>query len=82
MVTVYWSYIFFKDVFDGSIRNLLAFFWGLSGHLLLSIVVLIGKKSKLECWTIIYLSQSYLLVLRNFRKILLHQLDFFNRNTR
>jgi GT2 family glycosyltransferase len=81
MTTIYWLYIFFKDVFDNSVLNLIALFWGLTGNL---VVVTCGlatnRKPKREWWRLIYMLKSYATAILNLKKIVMHQIDFFNNN--
>ncbi len=79
MRTVYWSYVFFKDIFEGSMQNLCAFLWALVGN----IVAVIGghaleSKTTRECWDLIYLTRCYLLVLIHLGEIMRGDLRFFN----
>jgi len=79
MRTIYWSYVFFKDIFEGSMQNLCAFLWALVGN----IVAVIGahaleSKTTRECWDLIYLTSSYLLVLMHLGEIMRGDLRFFN----
>ncbi len=79
MTTIYWFYIFFKNIYDNSVLNLLAFFWGLTGNLVVTMCELIAnRKPKRNWWSLIYTLKSYALSLRNLKSILMHQLDFFN----
>ena len=79
MKTVYWFYVFFKDVFDGSVKNLLAFMWALAGNLSLTVLSLVSKrKNKPAWWTLIHLLGSYKLAFKNLDRLLSGQLDFFN----
>ncbi len=80
MVTTYWFYVFFKDVFDSSIQNLLAFLWGLCGYLIVAVGgLIVNRKPKQEWWSLIYLLKSYVTAFKNLRSILMKQLDFFNK---
>jgi len=80
MTTIYWFYVFFKDIFEGSILNLIAFLWALAGNLA-SIVggLIIKRKEKSEWWSLIYLLESYAAALKNLKEILSLDLDFFNK---
>jgi glycosyltransferase involved in cell wall biosynthesis len=80
MKTIYWFYVFFKDVFDDSIRNLLAFMWALTGNLALTVLSLISRRKNAQAWwSLIHLLSSYTLALRNFKGLLSCQLEFFNK---
>jgi len=80
MSTIYWFYIFFKDVFEASIFNLIAFMWALAGNLIASIGGLLFKrKPKEEWWNIIWLLAAYITAFKNFRSILRGDLRFFNK---
>jgi len=81
MMTIYWFYIFFKDIFKGSILNLLAFLWALLGNFTITLSgLIIKRKPKSEWWNLVYLLKSYILAFKNLKKILSANLDFFNRN--
>lgn len=81
MKTVYSFYVFFKDIFDGSLSEIFAFSLSLVGNSVCYIVALIIKmKPKKEWWRLIHLLESYGLALRNLRKILSLRLDFFNKS--
>ena len=80
MTTIYWSYVFFKDVFEGSILNLIAFLWALVGNVVTVVGwLVIRNKPKREWWALIYLLSSYAVALRNLENIKLGRLDFFNK---
>ncbi len=80
MTVTYWFYIFFKDVFRGSILNLLAFLYALNGYLISTIGGLILKrKLKPEWWALVYLVSSYYKSFSNLRSILSRNLDFFDQ---
>jgi GT2 family glycosyltransferase len=81
MRTIYWFYVFFKDVFEGSILNLTAFLCALTGSLLTTVGGLITKrKPKREWWGLIYLLGSYATAFRNLKNIRMLRLEFFNKN--
>ena len=81
MTTTYWFYVFFKDVFEGSIMNLTAFAWALIGNLGYNLGgLIIKRKSKSEWWRLIYLLGSYASALRNLKNIRMLKLEFFNKN--
>jgi GT2 family glycosyltransferase len=83
MVTIYWFYVFFKDVYDHSILNLMAFLWALVGNVVTVIGELsVKKKSKPEWWSLIYLLRSYGVAFKNLRKIMKQSLDFFNKDVK
>jgi GT2 family glycosyltransferase len=80
MSTIYWFYIFFKDIFEASILNLIAFMWALTGNLVSNLGgLIIKKKTKKEWWNLMYLLESYVIAFRNLRSILMQNLEFFNR---
>jgi GT2 family glycosyltransferase len=80
MSIIYWFYIFFKDFFESSILNLLAFMWALLGNLIVTTeVLLLKRKPKREWWNLIWLLAAYLLAFKNLRNILEHNLEFFNK---
>lgn len=81
MQTIYWFYVFFKDIFEGSVLNLIAFLWALIGNLVANVGgLLIKRKPKLEWWVLIYLLGSYATAFRNLKNILMRRLEFFNKN--
>jgi len=81
MSTIYWFYIFFKDIFERSILNLVAFIWALMGNLVATTGGLILKrKPKREWWTLIWLLNAYVVAFKNLRNILGGTLKFFNKN--
>jgi len=81
MFTIYWFYVFFKDIFDSSIVNLIAFMWALMGNLIVTTGGLILKrKPKREWWTLIWLLNAYVVAFKNLRNILGSNLGFFNKN--
>jgi glucosyl-dolichyl phosphate glucuronosyltransferase len=80
MTTIYWFYVFFKDVFENSVLNLIAFLWALTGNLVaVTGGLIVKRKPKHEWWTLIYLLKSYITAFRNLRNILMHRLEFFNK---
>lgn len=80
MTTTYWFYVFFKDVFEDSILNLIAFLWASIGSLASIMGVLITKKKpKDEWWALIYLLGSYIVSFKNLKQILTRKLDFFHK---
>lgn len=81
MTTIYWFYVFFKDIFDGSIRNLIAFLWALIGNLVAQVTgLIVNRKPKIEWWGLIYSLESYAVAFRNLRNIIARRLYFFNKN--
>lgn len=81
MSTIYWFYVFFKDIFEGSIINLVAFLWALVGNLASNLGgFLIKKKKRRNWWPMIFLLISYITAFRNLKNILILKLDFFNEN--
>lgn len=76
---VYAFYVFFKDFFDGSVLNLLAFLWSLIGWLgIVFCDLLFGSKPKNIGMCLPYLAMAYLISLKNLRSILMGRLSFFN----
>jgi len=81
MITIYWFYVFFKDVLEGSILNLLAFLWALTGNLVTVVVgLLIERRSKPAWWNLIYLLYSYALAFANLKAVISGELGFFNKS--
>jgi len=80
MSTIYWFYVFFKDIFSASIFNLIAFIWALTGNLIVRISgSLLKRKPKKEWWDIIWLLAAYITAFKNFKSILRGDLRFFNK---
>ena len=79
--TVYSFYIFFKNMYESSITNLLAFLWRLLGVLIVSVgKPLIKKEKNRSDWQdIAYLLKSYFFTFRNLKNIRMLKLDFFNK---
>ena len=81
MVTVYWCYVFFKDVFEDSIVNLVAWMWALVGNLISGFTyVIIKKGNRSSVLTLLYTLSSYVIALKHLKKILARDLDFFNKD--
>jgi GT2 family glycosyltransferase len=81
MITIYWSYVFFKDIYECSMLNLMAFLWAMSGNLTVTVGALIVKrKSRGEWFALTYLLGSYATALRHLKNIRMARLDFFNKN--
>jgi glycosyltransferase involved in cell wall biosynthesis len=79
MMTVYWFYVFFKDVFEGSLVNLFAFLWALAGNSILNLTGLILRnKTKNDRQGFVYLINSYFYALKHLRDIKRKNLDFFS----
>jgi len=80
MKTVYWYYIFFKDIYEGSLLNLIAFLWAQAGTLFLVLANTIAKrKNKNYRKTLIYLIESHIYALKNLKNIVAQNLEFFNK---
>ena len=79
MVTIYWFYIFFKDFFQASILNLMAFLWALTGNLFVTVSELIIKRRN-KWQHLIYLLRSYAIACKNLKNIRMGKLDFFNNS--
>lgn len=80
MSVVYWFYVFFKDIFQGSVLNLIAFMWALSGNLFATLTrLIVGRKTKKDWWGFIYLAISYFYAFKHLREIMRRNLDFFNK---
>ena len=81
MTTIYWFYIFFKDIFQDSILNLVAFLWALIGNIItVTGGLIVKRKPKSEWWHLLYLINSYIVAFKNLKNILMHRLEFFNKN--
>ena len=81
MTTIYWFYVFFKDVLEGSISNLLAFLWALAGNLLTVVGgLLVERRPKPAWWNLIYLSHSYAVAFANLKAVIRGELGFFNKS--
>ena len=80
MKTVYWYYIFFKDIYEGSLLNLIAFLWAQMGILLLVLAnTIVKRKNKYYRKTLIYLIESHIYALKNLKNIVAQNLEFFDR---
>lgn len=80
MTTIYWFYVFFKDQFESSVLNLIAFVWALIGNVASVVAGLLTKKKpKSEWWTFFYLLDSYVFAFKHLRSIRRGNLEFFNR---
>jgi GT2 family glycosyltransferase len=80
MSIIYWFYIFFKDFFEASILNLLAFMCALAGNLIVTTGgLLIKRKPKREWWNLIWLLAAYIIAFKNLRSILEYNLEFINK---
>lgn len=80
MTTTYWFYVFFKDVFDGSILNLIAFLWALTGNLACILGgLIIKRKPAYKMWQIVYLINSYFYAFKHLKEIKRRNMDFFNK---
>ncbi len=80
MATHYWFYVFFKDIFESSILNLMAFLLALTGNLVTTVgELIIKRKPKRQWWELVYLLDSYFNALRYLREIKRRNLGFFNR---
>ena len=81
MTTIYWFYVFFKDVLEGSILNLLAFLYALAGNFVTVVIGLLAeRRSKPAWWNLIYLSLSYAIAFANLRAVISGELGFFNKS--
>lgn len=81
MTTMHWFYVFFKDVFEGSILNLVAFLWALTGNVVACVGgLIIKRRPKLEWWNLVYLLASYVTAFRNLKNIMMLKLGFFNKH--
>jgi GT2 family glycosyltransferase len=79
MMTIYWFYVFFKDVFEGSPLNLGAFLIALLGNFAVKLgSIIVKRKAKSEVWTLFYLLESYILSFKHLKEIRSLRLDFFN----
>jgi len=79
MTTLYWFYVFFKDVIESSILNLIAFLWALTGNLVTTAGGVIAKKKRTRVRELAYLIGSYFYAFRHLRRIKRRNLDFFNK---
>ena len=80
MRTIHWYYLFFKNMFNGSMLNLLAFFWAIEGELIFNLGDLVVRKGpKPDWWRLIYLIGSHIAALRNLRDIIMGRLEFFSK---
>jgi len=79
MKTVYTFYVFFKDVFEKSAVNLVAFLWSQLGNVLMEAGKSVLETTSRQRQYLIYLIFSYLLALRYLARILRGDLEFINR---
>ena len=79
MKTIYWFYVFFKDVIESSILNLIAFLWALTGNLATAVGGVIAKRKRTRVRELAYLISSYFYAFRHLRGIRRRNLDFFNK---
>ena len=79
MTTIYWFYVFFKDILENSIPNLIAFLWALTGNLATVTGGAIIKRKHTHVRELVYLVDSYFYAFRHLRKIRERNLDFFNK---
>lgn len=80
METIYWFYIFFKDIFHCSIINLMTFFFALFGNLVVKTGgLIIKRKPKQDWWGLIHLLRSYVIAIKNLKNIKMGNLEFFNK---
>jgi GT2 family glycosyltransferase len=77
--TVYWFYIFFKDIYSGSLVNLFAFLWALNGTLIMAILSAFPLRQRhTSVLTLIHLVGGFYLSLSNLRRILRGRLGFLD----
>jgi len=79
MTTIYWFYVFFKDILENSILNLIAFLWALTGNLATIAGGAIIKRKHAHMRELVYLVDSYFYAFKHLRKIKERNLDFFNK---
>lgn len=79
MTTIYWFYIFFKDLSDGSLLNSLAFLWAMGGALFWTVEGAFVNHEGRRLTPTRYLIRDYLESLWHLRSIRKGHLDFFNR---
>jgi len=79
MTTIYWFYIFFKDMLENSILNLIAFLWALTGNLVTIAGKAIIKRKHTHVRELVCLANSYFYAFKHLRKIKGRNLDFFNK---
>jgi GT2 family glycosyltransferase len=81
MSIIYWFYVFFKDFFEASILNLIAFLWALVGRAATTVVgLVVNRRAKVEWLGLINLLGAYVLAFRNLKFIRRGKLEFFNKN--
>jgi GT2 family glycosyltransferase len=80
MMTIYWFYVFFKDIYNSSFLNLFAFLYALMGNIIANILkLLVERRPKYDWLTIVWLIHSYIMAFRSLRRIILRDLTFFNK---
>jgi GT2 family glycosyltransferase len=83
MEVTYSFYIFFKDFFNSSFTNLIAFFWSIIGYFILEVfLVFKGKKVEERPRVLLYPLQAFMKCLVNLKNILKAKIDFFNNDLR
>lgn len=89
MKTTYLFYIFFKNIFNASLLNLIAFLWALIGDLAVTAADLAFTggylavrelKPRQRWYQLIYLLLSYISAFKHLKQIMEGDLGFFNRN--
>lgn len=79
MTTIYWFYIFFKDLSEISILNSIAFMWAMGGFLFWTVMGAFVNRDGRRLKVTTYLLQDYAESLYHLRAIRNGNLDFFNR---
>ncbi len=79
MTTIYWFYIFFKDLSNESILNSLAFMWAMGGFLFWTVMGAFANQDGRRLRVTTYLLRDYSESLYHLRSIRKRNLEFFNR---
>lgn len=79
MITIYWFYIFFKDIFSSSFTNLIAFFFAITNNLLVLTIQNTFKRKSSHRLEVYYLIKAYGFAFKHLRDIIMGDLNFFNK---
>ncbi len=80
MRTTYWFYVFFKDFFQSSMLNLIAFLWSLVGTLVFAVGrLVVERQPSQQRWQFIFLARSQIFALRHLSPIIRGELGFFDK---
>jgi GT2 family glycosyltransferase len=79
MRTTHWFYVFFKDVFEYSMLNLVAFLWAVVGNVItVAGKLLVEREGPQQWWQLIFLLRSHIWAFRHLQLILRADLGFLD----